>query len=205
MSTLRKVAERVWLARNTDTSANVTFEALFPEGLGLYDHELVGQMAKRLAADYDALALEILEAPARARPPSIRHAGMSSSPAPAPLPTTAIPPNRQDRRDERPASELLSEPTSASAVRTPTEPEEHRLQAHIVTPAIVRRFGAGRESGFIYHRQSGADAAMGALLGVTRQRQPAADFDAGGYSVGDCGLYGGGQVQKISKVRVSTK
>lgn len=74
LSALRKAADRAWERNKDEARAHVDFSSLFQDVLAQFDHdpstfdvqrvrdELIGQMAQLLGQDYDALALQILDA-----------------------------------------------------------------------------------------------------------------------------------------------
>lgn len=74
LSALRKAADRAWERNKAEVRAHVEFSSLFQDVLAQFDHdpstfdvqrvrdELIGQMAQLLSQDYDALALQILDA-----------------------------------------------------------------------------------------------------------------------------------------------
>lgn len=165
---LRKAAARAWERHAAGKALATDFPTLFQDVLASFDaaptefsslrvqDELIGHMAEVLRADYDTLALEMVDAEIRqevlsraAAPvtevaardlPEQRRAAPSAPMAPAPRPAPARPESRSLPK-ARPAA---PEETPRSRQDTPTAPDNsdpqqpewsERLQGHIVSPA----------------------------------------------------------------------
>lgn len=103
LTSLRRAAERVWLARGTKASPQVDFPTFFQDVLALFDStggsfsiqrvqdELIGQMADLLKVEYDTLAFEITDSDRRWQvltetPAAPTQESPAATPAPESLP-----------------------------------------------------------------------------------------------------------------------
>ena len=177
LTSLRKAASRTWDRHAQHKTLPTGFPTLFQEVLSLFDgesgefsvqrvqDELIGHLAQLLGADYDALALEMLDTEARHQalsreplPPRANHSSEASAtvsptqpPAPSPQSHASAVSAQQA---ERAQSTATAEPSPASQSRRPppmtTLPSKteqtreeaepgtdwhDRLQGHIVSPA----------------------------------------------------------------------
>jgi ParB family protein of integrating conjugative element (PFGI_1 class) len=171
LTALRKAAARTWERHSKEKSLSAEFPELFHDVLASFDaepdefsvqraqDELIGHMAELLGADYDALALEMLDADLRqdvlSRRPAAEGTGESTdtvaersgagaTPAP-PTPSSA----RASAPQPGPRTPSPERPTSS--VETPRSPRpdpprikeddsqnagwHERLQGHIISPA----------------------------------------------------------------------
>ena len=171
LTALRKAAARAWERHSKESALSAEFPAMFHDVLAGFDaepvefsvqraqDELIGQMAERLGTDYDALALEMLDADlrqdvlrrqlafegAREFTDNIDERGGPN--------TTAIAPTLSSARAKAPQTGTKApSPTSSTSSgkpsklsrQNPSRSDEHgsrdagwneRLQGHIISPA----------------------------------------------------------------------
>jgi hypothetical protein len=171
LAAIRKAASQSWDLHAQNQRLTTDFTSLFQEVLALFDgephtfhvqrvqDELVGQMSELLSVNYDALALELVDAEARQRVLNREQAPTVTSAEtrlPAPAPQTDSPRKSAVSAEEQPPP--LQRAAAANEVtttrrphvdqaRTPTPPENsppslrdpppastEQLQAHIVSP-----------------------------------------------------------------------
>jgi len=149
---LRRAAARTWEQYGGD---DATFVALFQDALALFDgdaanfavqrmqDELIGQMAERLGADYDALCLDIEHAETRQRALSQEPAAalndassVSRKPSPSPGAKAAIPTAAPATNDAA-CAPVTSSPSTHISATPSSEPDADAgpVQQHIVSPA----------------------------------------------------------------------
>lgn len=174
LATLRKAASLSWDLHAQGQTLTTDFASLFQEVLALFDgepdtfhvqrvqDELVGQMSELLKVDYNALALEFVDAESRQRvlnrelpiPPASEGAMAEKIPS-LPAPRTESPPSKSAPSSNQPSTTQANTPLTESApasaptdqTRTPAPvaeshspqrehppPSPERLQGHIVSP-----------------------------------------------------------------------
>lgn len=161
LTALRKAAERVWDARSGNQQATLTFPTLFHDVLALFDNgpetfsiprvqdELIGQLAELLDADYDTLALEMLDT--HSRPGALIRDPLPEAPPPSattPAPSTPAPKTQPEANEsphahisetahDRERSRVTSPEKQSSPQEADTNLQEEHLQGHIVSPATT--------------------------------------------------------------------
>lgn len=161
---LRKVALRSWERHAQSKALTLDFSSFFQETLAIFDaegdafsvqrvqDEIIGQMARLLAVDYDALALEMIDPQFRHHPPnheagappltlaqpSTGQAARPTAPvkapdSPAPARSTSTAPEGGSRTEREPKHSM---PAASEQDDTDADAQcNDRLEGHIVSPA----------------------------------------------------------------------
>ena len=147
LATLRKAGERLWETYATDPHPAAAFPDLFQEVLGAFDSapeafsieavqdELIGQMAERLDADYDVLALALDQTERRHR--ILRQ-------APADIDRRSKAGTRPSQAPSARVDESQSKPAAQPSTATDTAPADKSATASQPTLSIRGKSGAQR-------------------------------------------------------------
>lgn len=149
LTSLRRAAEKIWLARAAKISSQIDFPTLFQDVLALFDSmgggfsvqrvqdELIGQMSDILGVEYDTLAFDITdtdrrwqvltEPPAPApEAPTVTSAPRSLSTSPTPEATQAAIPSTADASAQSTGTAAPTSPSGTSAPAGEATQEEHQ-------------------------------------------------------------------------------
>ncbi|KEZ75641.1 ParB family protein [Salinisphaera hydrothermalis] len=149
LATLRKAGERLWETYATDPHPAAAFPDLFQEVLGAFDSapeafsieavqdELIGQMAERLDADYDVLALALDQTERRHR--ILRQ-------APADIGPHFKAGTRPSQAPSARVDESQSKPAAQPSTATDTAPADKPATTSQPTLSIPRKAGAQQNS-----------------------------------------------------------
>lgn len=154
LSALRKAADRAWERNKAEAPAHVDFPSLFQDVLAQFDHdpstfdvqrvrdELIGQMAQLLSQDYDALALQILDAEGWLRSlnqaPAEQTAPRSTAPAASTSTAKSVAP-RESTTAAQPSAEASATKVDAQSADAPagTAPRSVEEDRTVVTAPHV--------------------------------------------------------------------